>query len=156
MAMAEAIPQEKYGWRPADNARSLSEVFVHLAVGHLMLLEMAGVPAPEDLYGPASADPQERILQIIRRNDEMEKAIVDKGEITALLRRSLDVARNAFTARDAASLEDARVIFDERSTVRRLYMRLLAHLHEHMGQLIGYVRMNGMKAPWPDWRPDRR
>lgn len=156
LAMAAAIPQEKYAWRPADDARSVSEVLIHIALGHLMILEMAGVPAPEDLYGPPGADPQERVLQVVRRNDEMEKAITGKGEITALLRRSLDAARSAFTARDNASLEEARVFFGERTTVRRLYLRLLAHLHEHMGQMIGYVRMSGMKAPWPDWRPDRR
>jgi hypothetical protein len=32
-------------------------------------------------------------------------------------------------------------------TVRRVYLRLLAHRHEHMGQLIGFVM--GMNGPWP-------
>jgi len=31
-----------------------------------------------------------------------------------------------------------------------LYLRMLAHSHEHMGQAIAYVRSMGIKAPWPD------
>lgn len=153
LALAEAFPEDKYGWYPAADARSVSEVFVHLAAGHFSLLEVAGVPAPVDLYGPPGPDPHERFLQIVRRNDEMEKSITDKAEIAALLRRSFDEVRNGFTA---ASLDDAVVLFGEQSTVRRLYMRLLAHAHEHMGQMIACLRMNEVKAPWPDWRPDRR
>ena len=44
----------------------------------------------------------------------------------------------------------------EQTTVRRVYLRLLAHADEHMGQMIAYLRFNGIAPPWPDWRPDRR
>jgi hypothetical protein len=40
--------------------------------------------------------------------------------------------------------------------VRRVYLRLLAHTDEHMGQMIAYLRFNGIVPTWPDWRPDRR
>ena len=50
VAMAEAIPPEKYDWRPDTNARSVSEVFVHVATGNFMLLDAIGIPAPLDLY----------------------------------------------------------------------------------------------------------
>jgi uncharacterized damage-inducible protein DinB len=156
LAMADALPPEKYGWYPAAGARSSSEVFVHLAGGHFMLLQFLGVPAPVDIYGPAGAQPCERLLQITRRNDELGKDTQDKPAVTELLRRSLNAVRDAINATDDAALAEGRFFFGEQTTVRRIYIRLLVHLHEHMGQMIAYVRMNDMKAPWPDWRPDRR
>jgi hypothetical protein len=38
LALAEAFPAERYGWRPADTARSVSEVLVHVAAGNLRCL----------------------------------------------------------------------------------------------------------------------
>ena len=40
--------------------------------------------------------------------------------------------------------------FGKPEAVRRLYLRMLAHSHEHMGQAIAYVRSMGYKVPWPD------
>ena len=51
IALAEAFPPEKYPWRPDPNARSVSEVFVHVSAGIFMLLDLLGVPAPSDVYG---------------------------------------------------------------------------------------------------------
>jgi len=68
-----------------------------------------------------------------------------------LLRRSLDAVRAAFTQAPDAELDRLELFFGERSTVRRVYMRALTHMHEHMGQLIAYMRAMGMPATWPDW-----
>ena len=38
LALAEAFPAERYGWRTAETARSVSEVLVHLAAGSRMFL----------------------------------------------------------------------------------------------------------------------
>jgi hypothetical protein len=46
VAMAEAIPVEKYDWRPNTEARSISKVFVHVATGNFILLDVIGVAAP--------------------------------------------------------------------------------------------------------------
>jgi len=47
------------------------------------------------------------------------------------------------------------MFFFEQTTVRRIYLRALTHMHEHMGQLIAYTRAMGAPAPWPDWRTRR-
>jgi uncharacterized damage-inducible protein DinB len=72
-----------------------------------------------------------------------------------MLRLSLEAVRKSIAAPDA-ELDQHRHFFGEQTTVRRVYLRLLAHVHEHMGQMIAYLRANGMNPPWPDWRPDRR
>ena len=154
--MAEAIPAEKYDWRPDQKARSVSEVLVHVAVGNFLLLDAVGVAAPADLYGQVPADGQGRVLGLIRRNDELEKSVREKVAVTEVLKRSLQAVRNSMTQAVDVDLDQQRLFFGAQTTVRRVYLRLLAHSHEHMGQMIAYMRINGMSPPWPDWRPDRR
>ena len=38
VALAEAFPAEKFAWRPAPGVRSTSEVFMHIAIANLGLL----------------------------------------------------------------------------------------------------------------------
>jgi hypothetical protein len=70
--MAEAIPAE-YDWRPDTKARSISEVFVHVATGNFMLLDVIGIAAPMDLYANVPASGLERFSGLIRRNDELSR-----------------------------------------------------------------------------------
>lgn len=156
VAMAEAIPAEKYSWRPDQDARAVSEVFVHVATGNFMLLDVIGVSAPMDLYAQIAATGQERFSGMIHRNDDLAATIVEKSAVVALLKRSLQAVREAFSEAGDSELERRLHFFGELTTVRRAYLRLLSHAHEHMGQMIAYLRCNGIAPPWPDWRPDRR
>jgi len=156
LALAEAFPAESYGWRPAETARSVSEVLVHVAAGNLLLLGITGVAAAPDLYGKLEGGTVSRMMTMIAKNDNLEKSITDNAGVTALLRRSLDAVRAAFTQAPDAELDRLDIFFGERTTVRRVYMRGLTHMHEHMGQLIAYMRAMGMPAPWPDWRESGR
>ena len=134
----------------------MSEVLVHVACGTFMLLEWLGTKAPADLYPDLPEHGVERMWAFVRRNDELEHRLRDKDKVTSLLRRALSSARESITRADDADLARSLFFFNENTTVRRVYLRLLAHTNEHMGQLIGYVRMRGLPVPWPDWRPDRR
>src|SRR5262249_8749962 len=95
MAIAEAIPAEKYDWRPDGKARSFSEVLVHGAVGLFMLLDVVGAAAPVDLYGQVPAQGPERLWGLIRRNDELENSLREKGAVIDLLKRSWEAIKNA-------------------------------------------------------------
>jgi len=156
VAMAEAFPPERYAWRPDAKARSVSEVFVHVATGNYMLLDMIGVAAPIDLYAQVPADGQERFSGLIRRNDELLASVREKNATVALLKRSLQAVNQSFNQASDTELDRLLHFFGEETTVRRAYLRLLAHAHEHMGQMIAYLRFNGIAPPWQDWRPDRR
>jgi uncharacterized damage-inducible protein DinB len=39
-------------------------------------------------------------------------------------------------------------IADRDATVDGIYLRILVHANEHMGQLIAYARMTGVMPPW--------
>lgn len=156
LALAEAFPAERYGWRTAETARSVSEVLVHVAAGGLTLLAVLGVEAAPDLYGKPEGEYVARIMAMVARNESLEKSITDKTAVLAFLRRSLPAWRKAFAEASDAELDRPEMFFGERSTVRRLYMRGLCHMHEHMGQLIAYARAMGMPAPRRGEREARR
>ncbi len=156
LGIAEAFSQEKYDWRPDPKARSVSEVLVHVACGNFMLLDIIGVRAPENLFGQISAEGKERFLALMRRNDELVAQTRRKAAVAALLKSSLHAVADAITQTRDDELERSLYFFWEQSTVRRVYLRLLVHNHEHMGQMIAYMRANGIAPPWQDWRPERR
>jgi uncharacterized damage-inducible protein DinB len=155
-ALAEALPAERYEWRAAEAARSVSEILVHVAAGNLTLLSLVGVNAAPDLYRKIEGEVVPSMLGMMEKNDSLEKTITDKPAVIALLRRSLDAVRATFTQTPDTELERQDVFFGERTTVRRVYMRALSHMHEHMGQLVGYTRAMGLAAPWTDWRESGR
>ena len=156
LALAEAFPAESYAWRPAGTARSTSEVLLHIATGSFMLLGIVGVEAAPDLYGKLEAEILPRMMAMMAKNNSLEKDRTDKAGVIAILKRSLIAVRTAFIEAPNEELERQEVFFGERTTVRRVYMRELSHLHEHMGQLTAYTRAMGMSAPWPDWRESGR
>ena len=156
VAIAECVPGEQYDWRPVAQARSFSEVFVHVATGNFMLLDVIGVAAPVDLYAQVPADGDARFRGLIRRNDELAASLREKNVVVGLLKRSLEAASQSFANTSDGELNRRLNFFGEDTTVRRVYLRLLAHTDEHMGQMIAYLRFNRIAPPWQDWRPDRR
>ncbi len=155
LQLAEAFPAERYAWRPAETARSVSEVLVHLGMGGRAFLVLLGVEAAPDLYGTLEGEGAARIMTMVKKNEGMEKSITDKAAVLSLLRKSLGAVRTAFAEASDAELDRPAVFFGERTTVRRFYMRGLCHMHEHMGQLTAYARAMGMPAPWQAERKAR-
>src|SRR5712691_8784892 len=47
--LAAAVPEKKYGWRPASGVRSVSEVYMHIAGGNYFLATFVGVQPPADI-----------------------------------------------------------------------------------------------------------
>jgi uncharacterized damage-inducible protein DinB len=153
-ALAAGIPGERYEWRPAETARAVSAIFVHIAAGNLALLDMIGASPAHTRQvgqvGPVEQVAQERFLTFIMQVRALETSVTAKADVVTMLADSLTAWRDAFTSASDEELDRVGAFFGEQTTVRRVYLRLLAHAHEHMGQLIGYVRMMGLPAPWPD------
>ncbi|HEX5831443.1 MAG TPA: DinB family protein [Gemmatimonadaceae bacterium] len=132
IALARAMPQEKYSWRPAPGVRSVSEVLIHVAGANFMIPGMVGVK-------PAAG--------VTLRND-MERTVTDKAEVTELLEKSFAHARQAVLEVPDAELEAMVNYFGSRSSKRGVLLSLATHAHEHLGQSIAYARMNGVTPPW--------
>ena len=130
VALAEATPEEKFSWRPAPGVRSTSEVYMHIAIANLYLLSVTGPKMPPDL------------------KQGMEKSVTSKAEVIGWLKRSMDAVRDAHLAETPKDLQRKVHIFDRDATVDGMYLRIIVHANEHMGQLVAYARMTGVVPPW--------
>lgn len=133
IALAEAIPPEKYSWRPAPGVRSTGEVFMHIAGTNFYLLNRMGHKPPAEF-----------------QSLNVEKVATDKDKVIEWLKRSLDAVREAHAAATPAELKKTEKFFDHQATDEGLYLRLLIHANEHMGQLVAYARINGVVPPWSE------
>jgi uncharacterized damage-inducible protein DinB len=131
VALAEAIPPEKFAWRPAPGVRSTSEVIMHIAMTNFYLLSITGPKMPADL-----------------RSADMEKTVTGKADVIAWLRRSLDAVKTAHAGIKSADLQRKVKINGRDATVDGMYLRIIVHANEHMGQLVAYARVNGIVPPW--------
>ncbi len=129
--LAEAIPAEKYAWRPAEGVRSIGEVFTHIAGGNYFVLGFAGVKPPAGL-GP---------------EDALDKE-TDKAKIVAELKKSYDFTRDAIRNAADADLDTKVKLPWAEMSKRSILLLTVTHSHEHLGQAIAYARSNGVVPPW--------
>ena len=131
VALAEAMPADKYGWRPAPGVRSVGEVYVHVVVSDSTLPSFLGMKKLEGV------------------SRESEKTVTDKAQIVALLQKAIANAAAAGSAVSDADLDKkVKTYGDLELTERQVLARILFHMHEHLGQSIAYARMNGITPPW--------
>ena len=128
--LAEATPQDKFSWRPAPGVRSTSEVYMHIALANFYLLSVTGPKMPAEL------------------KREMETSVTAKADVINWLKRSLDAVKEAHATVTPKDLDRKVHIADRDATVDGMYLRIIVHANEHMGQLIAYARMSGVTPPW--------
>lgn len=129
--LAEAMPEAKYSWRPAEGVRSAGEVFMHVAGANF------GLPSFWGVQPPAGFD-----------FNTYEKSLTKKADIQKALKESFVHLKKALAAASDADLEKPAEFFGMKTTVRGGYLLMLSHVHEHLGQSIAYARMNGVVPPW--------
>ena len=130
IALAEATPPDKFAWRPAPGVRSTSEVYMHIVVANFYLLSVTGPKMPPDL------------------KDDAERTVTSKAEVISWLKRSLDAVKQAHLAENPKDLARKVRIEGRDATVDGMYLRIIIHANEHMGQLVAYARMTGVVPPW--------
>jgi uncharacterized damage-inducible protein DinB len=135
IALAEATPADKFAWRPAPGVRSTSEVYMHIVMTNFWLLNVAGQKMPPDLKNEDAAG-------------ITEKSVTSKPEVIAWLKRSLDAVKQAHLAADPKDMSRKLKVEGHDATVDGMYLRIIVHANEHMGQLVAYARMTGVVPPW--------
>jgi uncharacterized damage-inducible protein DinB len=129
IALAEATPPEKFSWRPAPGVRSIGEVYMHIAVANFYLVSVTGAKEPAV-------------------TTDLEKTVTAKAEVIEWLRRSLDAVKTARAQLKPGDLQRKVKIEGKTVTVDGMYLRIIVHANEHMGQSVAYARMNGIVPPW--------
>jgi hypothetical protein len=136
LALAEAFPAEKYAWRPGPGVRSVGEVFMHVASEYYVYSPMA--------YG-ATRSP------VIPRGPDAFKTFESKStkaDVMKHLKEGFAYNKQQIEGLDVAAITGTKKLFGGDRTIIETTLAMTDDLHEHLGQLIAYARMNGVVPPW--------
>jgi len=136
LALANAIPAEKYSWRPAPGVRSVGEAFMHVASEYYVYTPMA--------YGA----PRSPVIQQGQGSMKNFESASTKADVLKHLTDGFAYLKQQITGLDAAAITGKKKLFGGDHTIVETSFIMGGDLHEHLGQLIAYARMNGVVPPW--------
>ena len=134
---ADAMPEDKYAFAPTNGefkgVRTFAQQIKHVAaVNYMVGASILGEKPPVELGGENGPD-----------------SVKSKAEIQKFIKDSFEYVHKAVgTINDANLLSPIKSPFGE-SMVTRLGMGTLivAHCFDHYGQMVEYLRMNGIVPP---------
>jgi uncharacterized damage-inducible protein DinB len=136
LQLAEAFPADKYAWRPAPGVRSVGEVFMHVASEYYA-------------WSPRSFGAQPSpVVTMTREGFQQFESTATKENVLKHLKEGYAFGRQAVSGVDPATLTGTKKFFGQDATTADIALGMSGDLHEHLGQLIAYARMNGIKPPW--------
>ena len=124
---AADVPDSLYAWKPGATVRTFGQLIGHVAGAQYMIC------------AAALGDPP-------RGEDEIEKTKTTKAELVAALRASTEYCDRAYAQTDAAAQQRTQLFGQERSRLAALGINA-THNAEHYGNLVTYMRMNGLVPP---------
>ena len=140
LELAEAMPAEKYSFRPHDSVRSFGEQLAHIAMSSQFLLDVfvndAPMPSQEDFAKAA----------------EMEKQLgADKAACIKALNDSFDAIEENYKALSDADMEKSFTVpMDPNSpefAKSEAFDFIQDHMIHHRGQALVSLRMQNIAAP---------
>ena len=131
--LAQAVPAEKYAWRPAEGVRSIGEVYAHMVAANYGIGRALGTPPPPGFDSKA-----------------VMAMAGDKAKTVQALKDSFAHFRQAVIAVSDADLDKPLKLFGQQTTYRGAFIMITGHTGEHLGQSIAYARMNGIVPPWTE------
>jgi uncharacterized damage-inducible protein DinB len=129
--LANALPADKFTWRPSPDSRSFAEVFLHVAGERYGILALMGVPPPAEFDGKT-----------------FEKSTTDRARIVEELNKSWDFAQKAINGMTNADFAKLLPKLGPQANAGDVIYILVADAHEHLGQVVAYARVNGIVPPW--------
>jgi hypothetical protein len=135
MALAKAVPADKLSWRPMEGTRSFREVFAHIAAEGNTETAMFGRPLPAGSL--ADFDAEEARL----------KKLPD-GELIAVMDRAMQSLSATLGGLLRATINTPITYYGQSTLPRVATTYTLNDLHEHLGQLVAYARVNTIVPPW--------
>jgi hypothetical protein len=131
ISLAEVLPQDKFNWRPAPDARSFAEVFLHVAGERYQILALGGSTPPAGFDGKT-----------------YEKSTTDKAKIIQELRTTGEYMKTTIGAMTNADFAKLLPKLGPEANAGDVVYILVADAHEHLGQVVAYARENAIVPPW--------
>ena len=136
LALEDAVPQNKFNWRPAPGVRSVAEAYAHIAFGNYALIKSAtGKDAPAEAGFEMNPE-------------KWDKKTTDKAAIKKELELAFAHVHAAVAAMPDADLDKKVNFFGHEMTARAALIAIVGHDNEHLGQSIAYARANKIVPPW--------
>lgn len=129
--LANAVPADKFGWKPSADTRSFAEVLMHVAGERYQILGLMGAKAPADFDGKT-----------------FEKSKADKAQVIAELNQTWDFTKQTISGMSNADFAKLLPKLGPQANAGDVVYILVADAHEHLGQAITYARVNGVVPPW--------
>jgi len=129
--LANALPADKFTWRPSPDSRSFAEVFLHVAGERYQILALGGAAPPAGFDGKT-----------------FEKSTTDKARIVAELNQSWEFAQKTINGMSNADFAKLLPKLGPQANAGDVLYILVADAHEHLGQVVAYARVNGIVPPW--------
>jgi len=127
---AEKMPEEKYSFKPVDTVRSFGQILGHIADAQYLLCS-----APRGEKAPPQV---------------VEKTKTTKAELIQALKDSFAYCDAAYAdLSDAKAVEIVKFFNNDRARISVLTFNT-GHTFEHYGNLITYLRINGIVPPSSD------
>ena len=132
IALARAMPADKYDWSPGAGVMPVARVYAHVARYNY------GYPSTEmGLARPAGIG-----------LDTLEERVTKKEDVVALLERSAEYVRTNVSSLTDEQLARPTKLYGRDVPQWAVLFQLLAHMNEHLGQSIAYARSNNVVPPW--------
>jgi len=137
VAAAEAMPEDKYGFAPTSGefkgVRTFAEQIKHVAATNFLVAALIlGEKPPVDINDEKGPD-----------------SVKSKADILKYLNDSYAYAHKAIATITEANVVEPIPSFDGKSKTTRLSLAMLFswHGYDHYGQMVEYLRMNGIVPP---------
>jgi len=135
MALAKAVPTDKLTWRPMEGTRSFHEVFAHVAAEGNTETAMFGRPLPAGSLADFDAE-----------EARLKKLTDDK--LIAVMDQAMQSLSTTLAGLSRATINTPIKYYGQSTLPRVATTYTLNDLHEHLGQLVAYARMNSIVPPW--------
>ena len=135
MALAKAVPTGKLAWRPMKGTRSFHHVFAHVAAEGNTETAMFGGKLPASSLADFDAE-------------EARLGKLPDDQLIAIMDESLKTLSATLAALSLDKMNTSIVYYGRPTLPRIAETYTLNDLHEHLGQLVSYARMNQIVPPW--------
>ena len=136
VALAEAMPAELYGFRPAgaafDDTRTFGEQVTHVAT--MIFMASAIVLQEKSPHGPGT-------------NANGPDSVQGKAQVVEYLKASIAYARKAMgSLSEKNHLDPLKTYFGSQLRLE-VANAMVFHTFDHYGQMVVYARLNGIVPP---------
>jgi FKBP-type peptidyl-prolyl cis-trans isomerase len=134
-ALAKAVPEDKYSWRPAPEAPTFAGLFVQMGFLSRVLLKVANGEDPEIIAKDLKAGPK------------FQQRTWTKDEVLRLLDESFSAVRKTLETARAGGLTRDMPLFGKPTTRRGVFSELNTLIGIQLGQALEYARANSIPLP---------